>query len=90
MKPPDLDRLIAEATGLTGDVPRLTFDAVTGVMLGIDEMDWVIGKDGHERKVTLPRAAITFERLGQRVNKWRLTMTAASAREFGIADLAAG
>jgi len=87
---PDIDALIAEVTGVTGSEPRLTFDGVTGVMLGIDEMDWIFHKDGQERKVTLPRAAITFERLGPKINAWRIEMTAAAAREFGVADMATG
>lgn len=83
---PEIENAIAELTGVTG-VGGLTFVADIGTA-GIDEIDWILLKNDERRKVTLPRVAFTHERLGPKLNVWRLTMTARTAEIFGITDFA--
>lgn len=65
--------------------PTVTLVADIGTA-GIDEIDWILLKNDERRKVTLPRAACTHERLGPKLNVWRLTMSARTAEILGIAN----
>lgn len=87
-----IEDVIADVTGVRGDVERVYFAADIGNAF-VDEVDWIFIKGGERRKVTLPRAIFSYERErargsegGKLVNFWLVEMARPFAGVYGVEE----